>query len=43
MGYAGICFPNLQNNSDDYYHTHSFDEITEHINGENFITDCSNK
>lgn len=41
MGYAGICFPNLQNNSDDYYHTHSFDEITEHVNGENFITDCS--
>lgn len=33
MGYAGICAPNLQNNSDDYYHTYSFDQITTHTNG----------
>lgn len=30
MGYAGICSPNLQNNSDDYFHTHSYDEITDY-------------
>ena len=41
MGYAGICPPNLQNNSDDYYHTHSFDEITAHSNGEGFANDCA--
>lgn len=33
MGYAGICAPNLQNSSDDYYHTYSFDQITTHTNG----------
>ena len=27
MGYAGICPPNLQNNSDDYFHNHSYNEI----------------
>jgi len=27
MGYAGICAPNLQNNSDDYFHAHSYDEV----------------
>ncbi|TVQ76607.1 MAG: T9SS C-terminal target domain-containing protein [Flavobacteriales bacterium] len=28
MGYAGICPPNLQSNSDDHFHTHSLQEIT---------------
>ena len=41
MGYAGICPPNLQNNSNDYFHTHSFDQFTNHINGEGFATDCA--
>jgi len=27
MGYAGICSPNLQSNSDDHFHVHSYDEI----------------
>ncbi len=27
MGYAGICSPNLQNNSDDYFHNHSYNEM----------------
>lgn len=27
MGYAGICAPNLQNNSDDYFHAHSYDQV----------------
>lgn len=27
MGYAGICSPNVQNNSDAYYHAHSIAEI----------------
>lgn len=27
MGYAGICAPNLQNNSDDFFHGKSMDEI----------------
>ncbi len=27
MGYAGICAPNLQNNSDDYFHTFSYQEM----------------
>ena len=41
MGYAGICPPNLQNNSNDYYHTHSFDQITSHTNGDGFANDCA--
>jgi hypothetical protein len=27
MGYAGICTPNLQSNSDDHFHNHSYNEI----------------
>lgn len=27
MGYAGICFPNIQSNSDDYFHSISIDQI----------------
>ncbi|MBL0083957.1 MAG: hypothetical protein IPP37_16740 [Saprospiraceae bacterium] len=27
MGYAGICSPNVQNNSDAYYHAKSIKEI----------------
>ena len=27
MGYAGICPPNLQNNSDDHFHNHSINEM----------------
>lgn len=29
MGYAGICPPNVQNNSDPYYHAYSLQEITQ--------------
>ncbi|MBT31490.1 MAG: hypothetical protein CMO01_17680, partial [Thalassobius sp.] len=31
MGYAGICAPNLQNNSDDYFHAGSIEEILDYI------------
>ena len=32
MSYSGICgAENLQNNSDDYYNSHSFDEIVGHV------------
>ncbi len=27
MGYAGICSPNLQSNSDPYFHNHSYNQI----------------
>lgn len=31
MGYAGICAPNVQNNSDDYFHGYSLQEISNEI------------
>jgi hypothetical protein len=27
MGYAGVCSPSLQGNSDDYFHAHSYDQV----------------
>lgn len=33
MGYAGICSPNVQNNSDAYFHTVSIREMYAHITG----------
>ncbi|MBE2280334.1 MAG: T9SS type A sorting domain-containing protein [Ignavibacteriaceae bacterium] len=32
MGYAGICSPNLQSNSDDYFHIHSMIEMSNALN-----------
>ncbi len=31
MGYAGVCFPNVQNHSDDYFHAGSLEEINNFI------------
>lgn len=31
MGYAGICAPNVQGNSDDYFHTVSIDEMYDNM------------
>jgi len=31
MGYAGICSPNVQNNSDDYFHGYNLGEISNEI------------
>lgn len=33
MAYAGVCGPNVQNNSDDHFHTASIDEIMTYIIG----------
>lgn len=33
MGYAGICSPNVQNNSDAYFHAKSIDEIKTFLSG----------
>jgi len=33
MGYAGICSPNVQNNSDDYMHAVSLNEIANFVTG----------
>ncbi len=33
MGYAGICPPNLQNNSDPFFNTHSIEQIENLIDG----------
>jgi hypothetical protein len=44
LAYAGICaVNNLQQNSDDYYHTASFDEMTAHMNGEGWANDCADQ
>ena len=36
MGYSGICPPNLQGNSDPYFHVNSYDQIRAHVEN----TDC---
>ncbi len=43
MGYAGICAPNVQNNSDDYFHAISIQEIAAEItsNGTGGGNTCS--
>lgn len=33
MGYAGICAPNVQNNSDDHFHAYNLAEIAAFLNG----------
>jgi Metallo-peptidase family M12B Reprolysin-like/Secretion system C-terminal sorting domain len=33
MGYAGICAPNVQNNSDTYFHSFNKQEMNSHIQG----------
>ncbi|MFT4534783.1 MAG: hypothetical protein ACJA1A_000323 [Saprospiraceae bacterium] len=38
MGYAGICTPDVQNNSDPYFHANSIAEMTTHID----TTSCAN-
>ncbi len=39
MGYAGICSPNVQNNSDDYFHSISLEEVANFVVGGN--GDCA--
>lgn len=43
MGYAGICAPNVQNNSDDYFHAISLQEIAAEVgsNGSGGGNTCS--
>jgi hypothetical protein len=40
MGYAGICLPNVQNNSDPYFHTHSLQEMFAFISGTTHTCDA---
>jgi hypothetical protein len=42
MGYAGICSPNVQSNSDDYFHLYSLIEIQNTLSGKNCYTLESN-
>ena len=37
MGYAGICSPNVQNNSDDYFHAISIEEMANYMNHMDFV------
>ncbi len=41
MGYAGICAPNVQNNSDAYYHARSIQEIKNEIQSNSCHTSIS--
>ncbi|MEM6317334.1 MAG: reprolysin-like metallopeptidase [Bacteroidota bacterium] len=41
MGYAGICFPNVQQNSDDYFHSISIGQIKDFTTGA--ADNCANK
>lgn len=40
MGYAGICSPNVQNNSDDYFHIINLREIASNVTG-GTSSDCA--
>lgn len=40
MGYAGICAPNVQSNSDDYFHAISIQQMSNYINN-NQGNDCA--
>lgn len=40
MGYAGICAPNVQNNSDAYFHARSIDEMAAFITNNNTGGSC---
>ncbi|HLN96328.1 MAG TPA: zinc-dependent metalloprotease family protein, partial [Flavobacterium sp.] len=41
MGYAGICAPNVQNNSDAYFHAYSIQQITGGMSGYTCETETS--
>ncbi|MEM6698754.1 MAG: reprolysin-like metallopeptidase, partial [Bacteroidota bacterium] len=40
MGYAGICNPNVQNNSDAYFHAISLQEMGNYVTGSGFGNTC---
>ena len=41
MGYAGICAPNVQGNSDAYFHARSIEQMTAAISGHSCVTGIS--
>ena len=41
MSYAGICFPNVQTNSDPYFHGRSIQEITDFVENDFFGGQCA--
>ena len=41
MGYAGICAPNVQGNSDAYFHARSIEQMTTAISGHSCVTGTS--